>query len=102
MLERLREVVVKLCEDWEADLIEMNREADHVDLLHGLNPRRAPNVVANNFKTVTCRMLREELPALRAQYGEPVLWSRNHFVAGVGGAPRAVIKHYIEQQAGPL
>jgi REP element-mobilizing transposase RayT len=42
------------------------------------------------------------VPALRAKYREPVLWSRSYFVASVGGAPLTVIKQYIEQQARPL
>ena len=102
MLDRLKEVVAKLCEDWKAELIEMNGEEDHVHFLLGLNPKCAPSVVANNFKTVTSRLLRKEFPALRAKYREPVLWSRSYFVASVGGAPLSVIKQYIEQQARPL
>ena len=102
MLERLREVVLGLCKDWQAELIEMNGEADHVHLRLGLNPRCAPSVVANNFKTVTSRLMRKEFPHLRDRYRQPVLWSRSYFVASVGGAPLAVIKQYIEQQARPL
>ena len=77
MLERLREIVLGLCEDWQAELIEMNGEADHVHLLLELNPKCAPSVVANNFKTVTSRLLRKEFPALRDRYRQPVLWSRS-------------------------
>jgi putative transposase len=102
MLERLKVVVHALCQDWDAELIEMNGEQDHVHLLLGLNPKCAPSIVANNFKTVTSRLLRNEFPALRAKYRQPVLWSRSYFVASVGGAPLSVIKQYIEQQARPL
>jgi putative transposase len=80
----------------------MNGEEDHVHLLLGLNPKCAPSVVANNFKTVTSRLLRKEYPALRARFKAPVLWSRSYFVASVGGAPLSVIKPYVEQQARPL
>lgn len=58
--------------------------------------------MANNFKTVTSRILRKEFPALRAKYREPVLWSRSYFVASVGGASLSVVKQRIEQQARPL
>ena len=101
MLDRLEAVVARLCVDWQADLIEMNGEEDHVHFLLGLHPKCAPSVVTNNRKTVTSRLLRKEFPALRACYKAPVLWSRSHFVASVGGAPLSVIKPYIEQQAGP-
>lgn len=102
MLDRLKAVVQALCQDWDAELIEMNGEEDHVHLLLGLNPKCAPSIVANNFKTVTSRLLRKEFPALQAKYRQPVLWSRSYFVASVGGAPLSVIKQYIEQQARPL
>ena len=102
MLERLKAVVHALCQDWDAELIQMNGEQDHVHLLLGLNPKCAPSIVANNFKTVTSRLLRKEFPALRAQYRQPVLWSRSYFVASLGRAPLSVIKQYIQQQARPL
>ena len=102
MLERLKAVVHALCQDWDAKLIEMNGEEDHVHLLLGLNPKCAPSIVANNFKTVTSRLLRKEFPALRAKYRQPVLWSRSYFVASVGRAPLSVIKQYIKEQARPL
>lgn len=54
MLDRLKEVATALCVDWDAELIEMNGEADHVHFLLALNPKCAPSVVANNFKTVRC------------------------------------------------
>jgi transposase IS200 family protein len=68
----------------------------------GRNPKCASSIVANNFKTVTSRLLRKQFPALRAKYRQPVLWSRSYFVASVGGAPPSLIKQYIEQQARPL
>jgi len=102
MLDRLKAIAANLCDDWQAELIEMNAEQDHAHFLLGLNPKCAPSVVANNFKTVTSRLLRKECPALRASLKEPVLWSRSYFVASAGGAPLSVIKQYIEQQARPL
>ena len=42
MLDRLKEVVAGLCDDWEAELNEMNGEEDHVHILLGLNPKCAP------------------------------------------------------------
>ena len=50
-LDALDAIVRGLCEDWDAEVIEINAEADHVPLLLGLNPKCAPCVVANNFQT---------------------------------------------------
>lgn len=102
MLDRLRSIVRELCASWGGELVEFNGEQDHVHLLLNLNPKAAPSVVANNFKTVTSRLLRKEFGLELAQtYREPVLWSRSYFVASCGGAPLAVLKQYIEQQARP-
>lgn len=102
MLDRLREIVGSLCDSWGGRLVEMNGEADHVHLLLELSPKAAPSVVANNFKTVTSRLLRKEFgAALDKAYRKPVLWSRTYFVASCGGAPLSVIKQYIENQMRP-
>ena len=86
MLDRLKSVVQELCQDSKAQLIEMNGEADHVHLPLGLNPKCAPSIVANHFKTVTTPPVRKEFLSLRAKYRQPVLRSRSYFVASVGGA----------------
>jgi putative transposase len=97
--------VWKLCDQRISGgkLIEMNGEADHVHLLVGMTPKAAPSALANNFKTVSSRLLRKEFSqALAATYAKPVLWSRSYFVASCGGAPLDVIKQYIEQQSRPV
>ena len=102
MLDRLKEIVSNLCESWGGRLVEINGESDHIHMLLEMNPRAAPSVIANNFKTVTSRLLRKEFgEALGKVYKKPVLWSRTYFVTSCGGAPLSVIKQYIEQQERP-
>lgn len=103
MLDRLREIVLALCERWDGRLVEMNGEADHLHLLLELNPKASPAITANNLKTVTSRLLRKEFgQELAKVYRQRVLWSRSYFVASCGGAPLAVIRQYIEQQEQPV
>lgn len=102
MIDRLGEIVHRLCESWSGRLVEINGEADHIHLLLEMSPKAAPSVVANNFKTVTSRLLRKEYSAeLKRFYKKPVLWSRTYFVTTCGGAPLSVIKQHIEQQKRP-
>jgi len=101
MLDRLREILTELCSGY-GRLVEMNGEADHIHLLVELNPRAAPSVIANSWKTVTSRLLRRDFGnELDRFYNKPVLWSRSYFVASCGGAPLSVIRQYIEKQARP-
>ena len=67
-----------------------------------VNPKCAPSVVANNFKTVTSRLLRKEFPALRAKYREPVLWNQSYFVASVGGGRCPSSSNISSGGRGPL
>ncbi len=102
MLDKLNVIITDLCQSWGGKLLEFNGEADHVHLLVEMNPKAAPSVIANNFKTVTSRLLRKGFGAELAQtYHKPVLWSRSYFVASCGGAPLSVIKQYIQQQESP-
>lgn len=102
MLIRLKEIIAELCITWGGHLVELNGEADHVHLLVEMNPKAAPSAVANNFKTVSSRLLRKEFGAtLNKIYRMPVLWSRTYFVASCGGAPLSAIKQYIERQKRP-
>lgn len=103
MLAKLKEVVENLCDSWGRRVVEINGEADHVHMLLEMNPKAAPSVVANNFKTVTSRLLRKQFGGeLSTFYKKPVLWSRTYFVTTCGGAPLEIIKQYIQQQEHPL
>jgi putative transposase len=101
ILERLRAVFAKLCEQWECELLEFNGEPDHVHLLLSVNPKVAPSVLVNNFKTVSSRLIRKDFKAHVDQfYRKPVFWSRSYCLISCGGAPLSVLKQYVENQAG--
>ncbi|MGP6156691.1 MAG: IS200/IS605 family transposase [Vulcanimicrobiaceae bacterium] len=57
---RLSAIFTGLCERWECDFLEFNGEPDHAHLLLGVNPKSAPSVLVNNFKTVSSRLIRSE------------------------------------------
>lgn len=101
ILERLRAVFAKLCDQWDCDLLEFNGEPDHVHLLLSVNPKIAPSVLVNNFKTVSSRLVRKEFAdKLAGVYRRPVFWSRSYCIVSCGGAPLSVLKQYVENQAG--
>jgi putative transposase len=98
MIDRLKNILSGLAEGY-GRLVEMSGEADHIHFLVELNPKASPSVIANNWKTVTSRLLRRDFGAeLEQHYENPVLWSRSYFVSTCGGAPLSVIKQYIESQ----
>ena len=101
-IERLRAIFSKVCLDFEAQLVEMDGEDNHVHLLVNYPPKHSISALVNSLKGVSSRLLRLERPDLVRRYWKGVLWSPSYFAASCGGAPIGVLKAYIEQQRTPL
>jgi putative transposase len=57
---------------------------------------------ANNLKTVSSRLIRQEFPDRCTQfYQKPVFWKIGYFVSSTGGASLETIKQYIQSQNSP-
>ena len=101
MLDDLRDIFGSVCADFEADLIEMDGEDDHVHLLVNYPPKVAVSALVNSLKGVSSRLMRQRHPAVVRRYWKGVLWSPSYFAASCGGAPISIIRQYIEQQQTP-
>jgi REP-associated tyrosine transposase len=101
-ISRLRALFEKVCADFEATLVGMDGEDNHVHLLVNYPPKHSVSSLVNSLKGVSSRMLRQERPDLAPRYWKGVLWSPSYFAASCGGAPIAILKTYIEQQKTPL
>ena len=100
-IERLRVIFAKVCADFEAQLIEVDGEDDHVHLLVEYPPKIAVSHLVNSLKGVSSRLLRKQRPDARDRYWKGVLWSPSYLAASCGGAPIAIVRQYIEQQQTP-
>ena len=102
-LKRMEEIMRSVCEDFEVELVEFNGENNHVHLLVNFPPKVALSKLVNSLKGVSSRRLRQEYPELVRHYWRAQrLWSGSYFAGTVGGAPRSIVKQYIEQQNRPL
>jgi putative transposase len=100
-IKRLRVIFSKVCGKFEAQLIEMDGEHDHVHLLVEYPPKLPVSALVNSLKGVSSRLLRIERPDIEKRYWKGVLWSPSYFAASCGGAPISIIRQYIEQQKTP-
>lgn len=100
-IAKLRPIFAKVCADFEAQLIEMDGEDDHVHLLVQYPPKVAVSNMVNSLKGVSSRLLRKQRPDIVQRYYKEVLWSPSYFAASCGGAPIEIIRQYIEQQQTP-
>lgn len=97
----MRGIFAKVCEDFEAELVEFDGEDDHVHLLVNYPPKVAISKLVNSLKGVSSRVLRNRHADLQKRYWKGVLWSPSYFAASCGGAPINIIRQYIEQQKTP-
>lgn len=100
-IDALRDIFASVCRDFEATLVEMDGEHDHVHLLVEYPPKVAISHLVNSLKGVSSRMLRLKRPDIQRRYWKGVLWSPSYFAASCGGAPIGIIRQYIEQQQTP-
>src|SRR6266545_7388769 len=96
--ETLRTIFAKVCQDFEAVLVDTNGEDDHVHLLVAYPPKVALSTLVNSLKGVSSRRLRQQQPDITARYYKDVLWSPSYFAASCAGAPLSIIRQYIEDQ----
>ena len=97
----MRTIFEKVCTDFEANLVEVDGETDHVHLLVAFPPKISVSTLVNSLKGVSSRLLKKEHPELLKRYWKGTLWTPSYFAASCGGAPIGIIKQYIEQQRTP-
>ena len=101
-IDRLQELFAKVCNDFEAQLLEMDGERDYVHLLVSYPPKVPVSALVNSLKGASSRVLRKERPDIAKHfYYKGMLWSPSYFASSCGGAPISIIRQYIEQQATP-
>jgi len=94
--ERLKVILGEVAEERRAEIIELEVMPDHVHVLVEVDPQYGIHRLVRQMKGRSSRLLRQEFAWLRSRL--PTLWTNSYFVATVGGAPLATIKHYIENQ----
>lgn len=100
-IKRLRALFAKVCVDFEAQLIAMNGEDDHVHLLVEYPPKVVVSNLVNSLKGVSSCLLRKERPDIQKRYWKGALWRPSYFASSCGGATISIVRQYIEPQQTP-
>jgi putative transposase len=103
MLRRCEDIMIEVCDSFEAELREFNGEHDHVHLLIHYPPKVAISKLVNSLKGVSSHFLRKEFTdRINPSIMHGPFWSPSYLAASsCGGAPLSIIKAYIEQQRRP-
>jgi putative transposase len=91
--DRLKEIIEEVCQERDAEIIELETVPDHVHLLVGVDPQYGIHRLVKQIKGRSSRLLRQEFQSLRSRL--PTLCTNSYFVATVGGAPLEMIKQYV-------
>ena len=94
--KRCEQVIRQTAEKYRAEIIALEIMPDHVHVLVEVDPQFGIHRLVKNLKGVSSHTLWQEFRTLKSRL--PTLWTNSYFVSTVGGAPRAVIKQYVENQ----
>lgn len=102
VLEYLKPIFFKVCDDFEAELVEFDGEYDYVHLLINYPPKVSVSKLVNSLKGASSQRIRKVnfLSVKNALWGNS-FWSPSYFAGSCGGAPIEVIRKYIEEQKTP-
>ena len=102
IIQELKEIFACVCSDFQAELVEMDGERDHVHLLITYPPKISISRLVNSLKGVSSRLIRKkQYPSIAKALWGSALWSPSYFAGSCGGAPLETIRLYIEQQDTP-
>jgi putative transposase len=102
IIQELKEIFACVCSDFQAELVEMDGERDHVHLLITYPPKISISRLVNSLKGVSSRLIRKkQYPSIAKALWGRALWSPSYFAGSCGGAPLETIRLYIEQQDTP-
>jgi putative transposase len=98
----LRQDFASIAKAYDATIVQMDGEDDHVHVLVTYPPSLMLSKLVNALKGASSKNLRKHRPQIAKMYGlRNSLWSPSYFAASCGGAPLSMIRQYVENQRTP-
>ena len=95
--KEIGEIIRKLCNEKEVELIEAEACPDHIHMLVSIPPYLSVAQFMGYLKSKSALMIFDRHANLKYKYGRRNFWSRGYFVDTVGKNEK-VIKEYIRDQ----
>jgi putative transposase len=94
----LKEILNKIAEDNNFNILEINGDLDHIHLLIECSPQHyIPNIL-KALKGVSARLLMKEFPSIKSKLWGGHLWNPSYFIAAVSENTEEQIRNYIQSQ----
>ena len=91
------QILRKLCEQKDIEIIEAEACPDHIHMLISFSPKYSISYVMGYLKGKSSLMIYEKYANLKYKYGNRHFWCRGYYVSTVGRNRRA-IEEYIRNQ----
>ncbi|MBF0206833.1 MAG: IS200/IS605 family transposase [Oligoflexia bacterium] len=102
VLDYLQNIMISVCNDFDAKLEEFNGESDHCHLLISYPPKVSISKLVNSLKGVSSRMIRKQsFPEVATKIWGNHFWSPSYYAGSCGGVTISQIRKYIENQNRP-
>ena len=92
--QRLRDIIRRICEELEVEILAGNVRLDHVHFLVSIPPKLSVSKLMQRLKGVSARRL---LQSNKKFWGKH-LWARGYFAVSSGNVTDDVIAEYIKNQ----
>jgi putative transposase len=94
--EHAEQLIRKICEEYDFELIEMDISTEHVHILLSFPPKHSIGEVVRLIKSISARELFCVFPSLKHRLWSGQLWEVGYFARTVGNRmTRDVIEKYI-------
>jgi len=95
---RLREIFERIGENYNIAVTEWNHDVDHVHVLFRAEPNSQLSKFINAYKSASSRLIKKEVPGIKAKLWKEYFWSRSFCLISTGGVSMETIKKYIQSQ----
>ena len=96
--QRLRDIIRRICEELEVEILAGNVRLDHVHLLVSIPPKLSVSKLMQRLKGVSARRLLQSNKKLQKEFWGKHLWARGYFAVSSGNVTNDVIAEYIKNQ----
>ena len=94
----LRDMIRRVCEEQEIEILAGNVRLDHVHLLLSFRPNQSVSKIVQRLKGVSSRRLLQSSKCLQKEYWGRHLWARGYFAVTTGHVTDEIIAAYIKNQ----
>ena len=94
----LKEILNKIAEDNNFNILEINGDLDHIHLLIECSPQHCIPNILKALKGVSARLLMKEFPSIKSKLWGGHLWNPSYFIATVSENTEEQIRNYIKSQ----